>query len=585
VKCRGCLGIHGKANVIARVDHGGEIICSVRSLAIAFMALLFNQPLGKRHPMQKRRRPSYLRRYLPFLVVGMTVVALYQFMVPDHILERIFGGHVGAAPSDAGLLASSRVRIERLEPEKWTSSDVGVWLNKEGFGHLRATFKRNQINGPALLSIDQRRLMRELAINDDSEVSRMLEAVRLLKHIAFQSHNWKAANSGGAPNIERPDDIKMVDLYLVGENMLGQEASRRTVRGALPPAATISIEGVLLLRDVVARASKSLKRPVRELVTQNGELIADISELPSKAYALFEDDFFVYPTEFPGFEQTVPLPSQGRWRPGITAEEYAVAIRQQPAASVKVTTLSTTPRVLEVDKFLSDAECDHIISLARDSMDRSTIAEAGTEAINGVGTARTSSTAWLTKSADLLVADIRERVADLVKVPMHLAEDMQVVHSIRAHAGRLLLIASRCCLISITCLGWRCRCCITQKTSTTGHTMTTLIPTFIEDSSPPQDRTASSPFSSTSPMLRRAVRRSHHPGTPTPEPQPRNTEILYMDLTESGAHETNLNSALKKATSTFYEYLNSALKKATSTFYEYLNSALKKATWPFTMRS
>ena len=42
----------------------------------------------------------------------------------------------------------------------------------------------------------QHRLMREMAINDDAEVKRVMEAVRLLKHIAFQSHNWNAANGG-----------------------------------------------------------------------------------------------------------------------------------------------------------------------------------------------------------------------------------------------------------------------------------------------------------------------------------------------------------------------------------------------------
>ena len=52
-----------------------------------------------------------------------------------------------------------------------------------------------------------------------------------------------------------------------------------------------------------------------------------------------------------------------------------------------------------------------------------TVSEAGTtEAKNGVGTSRTSSTAWLTKSLDPLVADIRERVADLVKVPIRPSE-------------------------------------------------------------------------------------------------------------------------------------------------------------------
>ena len=202
----------------------------------------------------------------------------------------------------------------------------------------------------------------------------------------------------------------------------------KVVPGGLPPAASIPVDGARMLRDVVARASKVLKQPVREFVTHNGDLITDLDELPDKAYALFEQDFFVYPTEEVGHKQQVGLPSWGRWRPDVTQEEYNRAARHQPPRTVTVETLSTEPRVLLVQDFIDKRECEHIIQMAQDKMDRSTIAEAGNEVKNGVGTARTSSTAWLTKSVDPLVADIRERVADLVKVPMYLAEDMQVLH-------------------------------------------------------------------------------------------------------------------------------------------------------------
>ena len=94
------------------------------------------------------------------------------------------------------MTSDSRVRIDRVAPEKWTIDDVGVWLAKEDMGHLRGTFRRNKISGQQLLSLDPHRLMREMAINDDGEVKRILEAVRLLKHIAFQSHNWNTANTG-----------------------------------------------------------------------------------------------------------------------------------------------------------------------------------------------------------------------------------------------------------------------------------------------------------------------------------------------------------------------------------------------------
>ena len=82
--------------------------------------------------------------------------------------------------------------------------------------------------------------------------------------------------------------------------------------------------------------------------------------------------------------------------------------------------------------FLSKEECAAIVDIARcvrapergaarreltepgralrDKMGRSTIAESGSQAKNGVGEARTSSTAWLTKGVDPIVNRIRQRV-------------------------------------------------------------------------------------------------------------------------------------------------------------------------------
>ena len=62
------------------------------------------------------------------------------------------------------------------------------------------------------------------------------------------------------------------------------------------------------------RASKALKTPVREFVTAKGDLIADLDELPDKAYALFDQDFFVFPTEYPGFKQVGALKSTASTR-------------------------------------------------------------------------------------------------------------------------------------------------------------------------------------------------------------------------------------------------------------------------------
>ena len=349
------------------------------------MALLFSQPLGKRHPAQKRRRPPVLRRWLLRLTVFCAAAVAYWLMAPDALRRRVFGGSregttltgaMGGGAEGAGVAGDSRVRIRRLAPEKWGTEDVGVWLQSEGLGQLRGRFKRHKVNGPALLSLDPRRLMRELAVNDDAEVARVLEAVRILKHVAFTSHSWK--------DVHRPPGTtsKTVDLYLVGENMwYDKKTQQKRLESGVEPAASVSIAGVRLLRDVVARASKALNRPVRELVAPNGELIVDLTELPPKVYALCEADFFVYPTEFPGFKQVVALPSAGRWSPGISMVDYEQAAREQPPRTVEVEVLSTEPRVLLVENFISAVEAEHIIAMAQDKMDRSMSADASSEAL------------------------------------------------------------------------------------------------------------------------------------------------------------------------------------------------------------
>jgi len=96
------------------------------------------------------------------------VLVAYYFMIPGQLRGRIFGnkGGVWTAHLEAsgGLLTNdSTTRIDRVSPEKWTVGDVGVWLGTENLGHLRGTFRRNKITGPALLSIDQvRRWVRPL---------------------------------------------------------------------------------------------------------------------------------------------------------------------------------------------------------------------------------------------------------------------------------------------------------------------------------------------------------------------------------------------------------------------------------------
>lgn len=107
----------------------------------------FSPLSGLRHPLQKRRRPGALQRHLPFIALTVAVFILYMYMMPDQLLARLLGsGTAEHINEDRGLVTSdSRVRIERVAPEKWTVNDVGVWLGKEVSQLQRAFIRKQEI--------------------------------------------------------------------------------------------------------------------------------------------------------------------------------------------------------------------------------------------------------------------------------------------------------------------------------------------------------------------------------------------------------------------------------------------------------
>ena len=135
------------------------------------------------------------------------------------------------------------------------------------------------------------------------------------------------------------------------------------------------------------------------------------------------------------------------------------------------------------------------------------------------------------KSVDPLVADIRERVADLVKVPMYLAEDMQVLHyrSLSISVLRVAVLVKVPTYLAEDMQELLGRpqhipglitfhfptFCFTARRSTIGHIMTTLTPTYTGASSRPLARTASSPSFFTSLTWRRGGRQSFRLPTAT----------------------------------------------------------------------
>ncbi|CAI9109608.1 OLC1v1009457C1 [Oldenlandia corymbosa var. corymbosa] len=93
----------------------------------------------------------------------------------------------------------------------------------------------------------------------------------------------------------------------------------------------------------------------------------------------------------------------------------------------RVTQISWRPRAFIYRKFLTSEECDHLITLAKDKLEKSMVAdnESGKSIESEV---RTSSGMFLRKHQDEVVAGIEERIAAWTFLPVENGEAMQILH-------------------------------------------------------------------------------------------------------------------------------------------------------------
>ncbi|XP_051128048.1 probable prolyl 4-hydroxylase 4 [Andrographis paniculata] len=92
----------------------------------------------------------------------------------------------------------------------------------------------------------------------------------------------------------------------------------------------------------------------------------------------------------------------------------------------KVKTISWQPRAFVYEGFLTDEECNHLVSLAKSELKRSAVAdsETGKSTLSEV---RTSSGMFITKGKDPIVDGIEEKIATWTFLPKENGEDIQVL--------------------------------------------------------------------------------------------------------------------------------------------------------------
>ncbi|XP_058076238.1 probable prolyl 4-hydroxylase 4 isoform X1 [Magnolia sinica] len=95
-------------------------------------------------------------------------------------------------------------------------------------------------------------------------------------------------------------------------------------------------------------------------------------------------------------------------------------------SSNRVEQISWKPRAFVYEGFLTDEECDHMISIAKSDLKRSAVADnvSGKSHLSEV---RTSSGMFVPKGKDMVVARIEDKIAAWTFLPVENGEDIQVL--------------------------------------------------------------------------------------------------------------------------------------------------------------
>jgi len=227
--------------------------------------------------------------------------------------------------------------------------------------------------------------------------------VPIMRHLT--PYKTQLSSQTSAPSTESsvavPSCSPTVDMYRVG---------------SCKPFASLQQDCASSPGDAFARmlaeAAEALKgEKPREVKRANGVTVNNV-HLPGSVWVLLGEELFVFPTCEVGSTFDVPLPSVNK------------------VAKAKVRSVS--PRVVEVEDFLTPEECEKLISTAKPLMSRSTVSAEGDSAISLQESSRTSSTAWLPPHTHTLAQELYDRVSSLVGIDFRkhshvVVEDLQVL--------------------------------------------------------------------------------------------------------------------------------------------------------------
>uniref|UniRef100_A0A1D1YZN9 procollagen-proline 4-dioxygenase n=1 Tax=Anthurium amnicola TaxID=1678845 RepID=A0A1D1YZN9_9ARAE len=113
---------------------------------------------------------------------------------------------------------------------------------------------------------------------------------------------------------------------------------------------------------------------------------------------------------------------EAKQKPFLQANHSAPSGRIDPS---KVLKLSRKPRIYLYEGFLSDEECDHLISLAYGKLEKSMVTDDGSGK-SKVSTIHASSEMFFSRGQDDIIQRIEERISTWTFLPIENGEDMQI---------------------------------------------------------------------------------------------------------------------------------------------------------------
>lgn len=84
-----------------------------------------------------------------------------------------------------------------------------------------------------------------------------------------------------------------------------------------------------------------------------------------------------------------------------------------------------SPKIFTINNFISDKDCEHLISLTVNNLKRSLVAD---EDNNFLSNGRTSYTFWMNHDYNDITLSIANKISNLVNIPLENAEQFQIVH-------------------------------------------------------------------------------------------------------------------------------------------------------------